>query len=336
MKKLIELQKQLFPDLLEMMQQRYRTLHSVELFQPIGRRALSENTGLTERTVRGEMEFLQSHGLISVSSKGMYITEEGKILLDQLSEFMREVMGLTVLENELKDRLGADQVIVVPGNSDMQDWIKREMGKVCVKLLKATATVKQTIAVTGGTTMAAVAQTMTPMEKNCLFVPARGGLGEKMENQANTIASEMAKKANGEYRLLYVPDPLSESSYQTMMQEPSIKEILQVIMGANIIVHGIGDALAMAERRKTPDHVIDRLKQEEAASEAFGYYFDKQGNVVEKVRTIGLHLDDLENADCVIAVAGGESKAEAIMSYFQQKKSNILITDEAAAKQIIK
>ncbi|KHF30039.1 Central glycolytic genes regulator [Anoxybacillus sp. BCO1] len=49
---------------------------------------------------------------------------------------------------------------------------------------------------TGGTTLAAVAEMMTPDAKyrDVLFVPARGGLGEDVTNQANTICARMLKK----------------------------------------------------------------------------------------------------------------------------------------------
>ena len=338
MRALIDLQKKLLPDLLNVMKQRYSILHSVDLFQPVGRRGLAENAGLTERVVRSEIDFLQKHGLILVTSKGMYLTKEGKLIVDQLADFMSEMMGLNVLENQIKEKLQIEDVIIVPGDSDNYDWVKQEMGKACVTFLNNVIKQGSTIAVTGGTTMAAVADVMSTLNKanNYLFVPARGGIGEKVENQANTIAAEMARKSKGEYRLLYVPDPLSESAYQTIINEPSINETLQQIKGANIALHGIGDALTMAERRKTADTVIKTLKSKHAVSEAFGYYFDGDGNVVHKVRTVGIQLEDLASIEYVITIAGGKSKGQAIASYFKQGKSHLLITDEAAAEQILR
>lgn len=338
MRALIDLQKKLFPDLLQIMQQRYTVLKSVSMFQPIGRRGLAEQAGMTERSVRGEVDLLQTQGLLDVTSKGMLITDEGKVVVKQMAAFMKEVMGITVLEEQLQDILHVERAIVVPGNSDDEDWVKLEMGKACVSFLKTIVADNPTLAVTGGTTMAAVAHAMYPIGDAvpCLFVPARGGIGEKMENQANTIVAEMAQKAKGAYRLLYVPDPLSESSYQSMIQEPSIQEVLQLIRNADIVLHGIGDALTMAKRRKTTDQVIRQLIDHKAVGEAFGYYFNNQGDVVHKVRTIGMQMEDLTKANYVITVAGGASKAQAITSYFKWGKSNLFITDEAAAKKILR
>ncbi|MFC4557463.1 sugar-binding transcriptional regulator [Virgibacillus kekensis] len=338
MRALLDLQKKLFPDLLDIMQQRYVILQSIDLLQPIGRRGLADNTGITERIVRGEVDFLHDQGLIDVTSKGMQITKEGKLVIEQLADFMHEAMGLSVLERQLKEKLQLNAIMVVPGNSDSHDWVKQEMGKACVTYLKKRIKSAQTVAVTGGTTMAAVAEMMVPLDDgaDCLFIPARGGIGEKEENQANTIVAKMARKARGDYRLLYVPDPLSETAYQTIIKEPAVNETLQRVKSASVVLHGIGDAMTMARRRKTPEDVTAQLKENHAVSEAFGYYFDGNGNVVHKVRTIGIQLDDLDSVDQVITVAGGHSKANAIASYFNKGKRDMLITDEAAAEEILK
>lgn len=340
MRALIDLQKRLYPDLLAVMQERYSIVSTISSFQPIGRRSLAEHLGMTERVVRAEVDLLQDLGLLHATTKGMLVTEEGDEVANQMASVMKEIMGVTALEEQLQDTLHVGKALVVSGNSDHDDGVKLEMGKACVSFLKTIVADDQTIAVTGGTTMAAVARAMYPItgDGSCLFVPARGGVGEKVENQANTIVAEMARKANGDYRLLYVPDPLSETSYQSMLHEPSIQEILQLIHSSKIVLHGVGDALTMAKRRKTSDEVIQQLISGDAVSEAFGYYFNKAGDVVYKVRTIGMQLEDLSTANYVITVAGGSSKAQAIASYFEQGKqqSDLFITDEAAAKQILK
>ena len=82
------------------------------------------------------------------------------------------------------------------------------------------------------------------------FVPARGGLGESVDMQANTIASIMAKKTGGQYRLLHVPDHLRRGSVSILIQDPRFRKLLMLIRSARIVVHGIGDAMVMARRRR--------------------------------------------------------------------------------------
>ncbi|KGX86222.1 sugar-binding transcriptional regulator [Pontibacillus litoralis] len=338
MRALIDLQSKLFPDVLEVLQRRYEILHRIHLMEPIGRRTLADHLQMPERLVRSEIDFMHEHELIEVTTRGMHLTQEGKNVIFQLQAFMQELRGVSYLEEQIRNQFQLQHVIVVPGDSDELSWGKQEMGKACVRYLNDILSTDDTIAVTGGGTIAEVANMMSPLEKaeNCLFVPARGGLGENVENQANNICAKMAQKANGDYRLLYVPDPLSEEAYQTIIEEPAVKEVLQLIKSANVIIHGIGDAITMAKRRKTPADVMKKIEEGKAVGEAYGYYFNEEGKIVHKVRTVGIQLEDIQQANCVIAVAGGKSKAQAVASYFKQAQCHVLITDEGAAKELIK
>ena len=143
--------------------------------------------------------------------------------------------------------------------------------------------------------MAAVAERLTPelSKKELLFVPARGGIGEDVQNQANTICSIMSKNTHSKHRVFYVPDQVSTEIYESLIKEPEIHEVLNLIKSASMVLHGIGDAITMAERRKTNPEIIKRLEISEAVGEAFGYYFNEKGEIVHKVLTIGLQLEDL-------------------------------------------
>ncbi len=337
MKKLVELQKMIYPDLLESMEARFKILYAIFLFEPIGRRGIVEQTGFTERNIRNEIELLQTQGLIKVTTQGMYVTEDGKVIINNLDDFIREFSGVTTIEEKLKEIYKVEHIRVVTGNSDSDTFVKDELGRATVYYLKQIITKNEIIAVTGGTTMASVAEAMVPLNKHrCTFVPARGGVGSFVEDQANTIVAEMAKKEKGEYALLHVPDPMSEALYETMIKEPSITETLNKIKQANIVLHGVGNALEMAKRRQTEVEIYNKLKDNQAIAEAFGYYFNKSGEVVHKVRTLGLQLEDLNSAEYVITVAGGKSKAEAISAFLEQEKTDVLIIDEAAAQLMLK
>ncbi|MCK6207786.1 hypothetical protein KZX50_20305 [Bacillus infantis] len=339
MDSLIDIQKRLLPDLLTVMQKRYQILQYIGFMQPVGRRSLAVSLGSTERVLRSEVDFLKNQNLISVASSGMNLTAEGKDLLERLESIMRDITGIDILEARLKEVLGVRQVIVVAGNSDESPWVKSELGRACAASMKQRLKGKNTVAVTGGSTMAAVAEMLTPnlFDDELLFVPARGGIGEEVKNQANTICAMMAEHTASRHKFLHVPDQVSKAMYETIMKEPVINEVLNLIQSAGMVLHGIGDAITMAERRKTTPEDLLKIQERKAVGEAFGYYFDEAGEVVHKVQTIGLQLKDLADIEHVIAVAGGSSKAKAIRAYMKQAPSStILITDEGAAKQLLK
>lgn len=339
MKSIINVQKRLIPDLVEIMQKRYRILRYIEIMQPVGRRSLSQSLQITERVLRSETDFLKDQDLIAISTSGMRLTEEGKIILDQLEPIMKEFSSAPELEKQLAAALNLQSCNVVSGNADESDWVKSELGRACVSRLKEVIKEGHVISVTGGSTMNAVAEAFTEKlnKENLLFVPARGGIGADIKDQANTICQKMANKAGGNYMVLYSPDQVTKEFYETFIQESSIREVLMKIKSADIVIHGIGDAMTMARRRMTSEEDMQKLVQEKAVAEAFGYYFDENGRIVHKVQTVGLQLEDLKNIPHIFAVAGGASKAKAIKAYMKiSPKNTVLITDEAVTNEILK
>src|SRR5699024_3944019 len=145
-------------------------------------------------------------------------------------------------------------------------------------------------------------------------------------------AASMAQQTDGDYTTLYVPDNVSETTYNTLMLEPSVIHTLEKIRDAKITIHGIADALKMPRRRQSPSEVIEKLQHHNASGEAFGYYFNEQGPIVHKAKTIGLQVEELASKQLSVAVAWGKSKGEAIKTYLSiAAKNNVLITDEGAA-----
>ncbi|WP_442602035.1 sugar-binding transcriptional regulator [Paenibacillus sp. KN14-4R] len=338
MREILEIQRQLMPDFLEVMKKRYTVLHHIMVSGVIGRRTLAMSLDMTERILRSEIDFLKAHGLIEIEVSGMSVSEVGRQLLQDIEPMIKEVFGLTDLEEQIRSAFNLKQVVIVAGDADTSSFTKRELGLAGATVLRKNVTNDDIIAVTGGSTMARIASqlvTSAPL-KGSWFVPARGGLGESVEMQANTIASEMAKKTGGQYRLLHVPDDLGEEAYQSLMQEANIKEIIDFVRKCRIVVHGIGDAMIMAKRRKVDDETTAKLQNAGALAEAFGYYFDKVGTVVHKMPTLGLQLEDIQRTEIVIGVAGGKSKGEAIASVLRFGHEDILVTDEAAAHEIMK
>ncbi|MCY9516360.1 sugar-binding transcriptional regulator [Paenibacillus apiarius] len=333
----LEIQKRLLPELIELLKKRYTILHQIMLSESIGRRTLATSLQMTERVLRAETDLLKAQGLIETDSTGMRISEEGRQLVKQLEPFMGELLGMRQLEESIRQAFGLKQVIVVPGNSDVSPAVKQELGQAACKALNSAMGKEDVVAVTGGSTLAAMADQLTSSSplKGIWFVPARGGLGESLEHQANTIASTMAKRLGAQYRLLHVPDLLSEEAYQSLKQEPNIQDILQVIRQARIVVHGIGDALVMAKRRSVDDATVQQLVEAGALAEAFGYYFDRDGRVVHTMLTLGLRLEDISRTEVVIAVAGGKSKGEAITAVLRSGHEDILVIDEAAAEEVV-
>ncbi|NLB22490.1 MAG: sugar-binding transcriptional regulator, partial [Clostridium sp.] len=57
-----------------------------------------------------------------------------------------------------------------------------------------------------------------------------------------------------------------------------------------------------------------------------------KGKIVKNNLAVGLSLEDVKKAKEVLIIAGGSSKAEAILSIDFNNINGILITDEGAAR----
>lgn len=329
------------PDLLDTMQERFHILRNIYWMQPIGRKSLSESMGITERVLRTETDFLKNIQLIQTSKSGMSLTDKGLAVYQGLETVMNQLLGMHQVEKEISQYFGIKRCIVVAGDSDSQKKVLYEFGDILTDSLDLLLPEgRNIIAVMGGTTMAMVAEHMGTLEtekRRNLFVPARGGIGEAMTVQANSVSAVMANKTGGQHRALYVPEQLSRETYNSLLQEPSIQEVLLLIESANCVVHSIGRAVHMAARRKMSDEEMVMLKQKNAVAESFGYFFDEAGEVVYKIPRIGLQLKDVQTIPHVVAIAGGKTKAKAIHAYMKNApKQTWLITDEAAANEILK
>ncbi|QLK85549.1 sugar-binding transcriptional regulator [Staphylococcus sp. 17KM0847] len=335
MERMIQVQQKIVPDLIDKMYRRFSILTAIQKYQPVGRRTLSEMLNLTERVLRSETDLLKHQDLILVKPTGMTLTSEGVDVVGQLSDYFNHYSDYHQLAQFIRKHYGIKEVHVIPGNSDTDLSVKVELGRITGQLLEKQLYEEAIVSITGGSTMASVSDAMTELPFSVLFVPARGGLGENVIFQANTICSTMARRTGGSYTTLYVPDQVSEQTYQNLMQEPSVIQTLDRIRQSQFIVHGIGDALKMAKRRQSSSEVVIKLQHHNAVGEAFGYYFNQQGEIIHKVKTIGLQLEEVQSKQHIFAVAGGASKGNAIKAYLEiAPKNTTLITDESAAKII--
>lgn len=316
---------------------RYELLRTIHFAQPIGRRALADRLHLQERRVRRELNVLSQRELVAVGGLGVELTREGQSILWQLEDYVRILRGLSRWEKELCRRFGLREAIVIPGDCDRDLTVKKELARVTAKYLQDRLEEGAILAVTGGTTMAEVATALKPAEtqRDLLVLPARGGLGEEVEIQANTVAAALAKSLGGTYRLLHVPDDIGPESLQTIASEPKVKELVDLIKRADILLHGVGAADEMARRRGMPPATVEDLLRRGAVGEALGYYFDAHGRLVHATSSVGLQEKDLPAIKTVVMVGGGKSKARAAGAILGNGGRHVVITDEALVKELL-
>ncbi len=338
MHEILKLQKKIVPELMDLLEKRYDILRTIYYNQPIGRRILANKLSIGERVVRTEINFLKKQNLINIGTPGMSVTYEGEEIIDKLKNFIRQFKGLTEIEIQIKDKLNIKRVIIVPGSIEEDKTVMNELGRTAAKYVQSIIKQDSIIAITGGTTMKMVVDNFDNNYNypRVVVVPARGGMARKVETEANTLAANLANKLGATYRLLHVPDNLSNETLSAILNEKGIKDIMNIIHSASIIVYGVGRADEMSRRRGLSEDETLLLLEQGSVGEAFGYFFDGNGNVVCSTPSVGLKIEDINNVDNLIAVAGEKTKAEAIVATQMNNEKSVLITDEGTAIEIVR
>ncbi len=319
------------------MERRYNLLKVIQSEAPIGRRFIASRLGSSERVIRGELDVLRDQGLIVTSSVGVRLSAQGEKVLMVLQAMIREFHDFDYLERKLAAALGVGKMIIVPGDVDSNVSGKRDLAEATARYLKDVLKDGDILAVSGGTTLARVAEAVSGQDlpRNVTVVPVRGGLGEDARIHANSIAVSLAESLRGSYRQLQAPEDVSPCYLEQIISEPRIREVIALGRRANVLVHGIGTAEEMARRRGFDDESLMELIAEGAVGEAFGCYFDAQGNIVRNTSSVGLRLEDLERIPLVITVGGGRSKAWAVMAVLSRGYCDVCITDEGVARRLM-
>ena len=330
------LMQRLAPDLAQEIERRALVLERIGALQPVGRRQLAIRLNLPEREVRTVAALLKEHGLVSLDAAGMSLTPEADDILPMARLFSRDLRGLTKLETKLTELFQVDKVCVVAGNADNDEHVLHEVGRNAAIRLRSFLQSGSTLAVTGGSTIHAVANAIphsAPM--NVMVVPARGGMGGSLETQANSVASEMAKRLGGHHRLMHLPDELDEQALNELRKLSEIDETLALLERADVVLHGIGRADEMARKRQLPAAVENEVLRRGAVAEAYGCYFNAKGKMVYSASTVAHDLGALKPRCALIAVAAGSSKAEALAAVLRNRPHAMLVTDEGAAQAIL-
>lgn len=331
----LSLLSDLVPELIEQAAERYALLRQVALSQPVGRRLLAVQMNLTERVVRGHVESLEKTGLLKIRPIGICLTEKGEKMLAPLSEYFMASPSLAECEHRLAELLHMEKVILVRGDSCRSETVKNRMGQEAALMLSRLLKDGEIMAVSGGTTLAALAAALPHTEADITVVPARGGFGERIEYQANTIAAVLAEKTGGTYRMLHIPDGFSTQVIDILRREtPDLSQVEALIHRADILVIGVGESQLMAQRHQLPPSVRKTLSGQGACGEALGVYADADGHILYRMNNVGITLEELKNIPHVLIAAGGSDKGDAIMGMAKAGVRGTLITDEGAAGRI--
>lgn len=326
---------QLSPSLTGQLYLRALALERISSLSPVGRRVLSQQMQLPEREVRTLCEDMREDGLVLCSTGGMTLSPKGRGLLEGAREVIRTLGGIEELENLLRTRLNIGSVCILPGNADQNPHLLSEVGHLAAHKLRPLLSDGMILTVSGGSSVAAVAEGMHGLPPvNVHVLPARGGVGRAAETQASTLAEKFARALGGSHAALHLPDSIPATALRELIKLPEISEPLRALHQTDVLLYGIGRAEVMARNRALPESEIDGILRTGAVGEAVGCYFDAQGDLVFRASGVSLTGEQVRQVRCIVAVAAGAAKADAILSVLRHHRHELLVLDEGAARAL--
>ena len=241
-----------------------------------------------------------------------------------------------IVERELITQFGLKDAFVVPSPINEQD-INESVAQAAAMYIHERLEKTGYINMGYGDTSSRI---LNHLANICEFpvnvVSLTGGVNYYLPNTRSSIFNA---------KLYLTPAPLlmaSEDIVKAMEQEPSVRQIRHMATLAQMSIVGIGgvDSNATLLTNGTLNHSdVLLLSMQGAVGDMLCHFIDKDGNVIQSSlerRLMSTSLEQLKEMNNSIGVAGGNTKAEAILAALKGKYLDVLITDETTASNVLR
>lgn len=251
------------------------------------------------------------------------------------------------LESEFENRFDLEEVVITSsgpsetnGNSA---FLKQQIGAAAANYLRRTVERGSVLGVTWGTTLRAMMQALQPTEtEDVHVVQMLGGVGPpEAEAHAADLSRRLAQLLDGRLTVLPTPGIVDNPQVRdVLVSDRHAQTALELFSDLTTAYVGIG-ALSTNPIFDEDPAVSEQTYDELVASKAVGdialRFFDAEGRPVRTAldeRLIGITLEKLHDTDCVVGVAGGSGKIDAIHGALRGHCIDVLITDHSTATEI--
>ena len=157
------------------------------------------------------------------------------------------------------------------------------------------------------------------------------------------LARLLAGVYEGEYRYFHAPLIVEDArAREVLLQEPRIRETLRLARRADVALVGIGapdpEVSSLLRAGYLDRGALAQLRTQGVVGDICARHYDAQGSVLDIAlnrRIVGIELEGLHDVEQVIGVAGGETKAAAILGALRGSHVNVLVTDDVTARKVL-
>lgn len=250
--------------------------------------------------------------------------------------------NLAELATALKEKYKLKNVSVTFSQTNDYPEITKQISQRAAEYLSEVIQDGDILGVSWGTTMYKIAQKLTPLKAEIKIVQLKGGVSH---SDVHTYAAETLALFGSAFDTAPVSLPLpvvldNPVAKQMVEADRHIKNIIELGKKANVAIFTVGtvreEALLFRLGYFT-EQEKNRLK-EKAVGDICSRFFTINGDIADQQmneRTIGINLQDLNQKETTILVAGGERKVQAIHGALRGGYANHFITDQFTAKHLL-
>ena len=307
-------------------------IYSKELMVKVSKLYYQENNtqqevaaavGLSRQTVGRILETARREGIVQVR------------ILDESQQRYQK------MEEKICDFFALQNVVVEPVYDYRAESIRRSLGVRASRYLFEILSEDQTLAVSWGRTMLEVVKAMKNSDRKVDIVQLNGSLGTiYSEINSNELARLLSDKFDGSYYYLPAPGVVDTVKIRDLLlKERTIRVPLERARKADLAAIGVGalDDSLLSSLGFFHDSEKAEMKKKGIVGDICLHMLDQEGRVVNtrwEDRIIGVSMEDLQELDSVIAIAGGTEKVEAIIASLKSGVVNVLVTDSNTAELI--
>jgi DNA-binding transcriptional regulator LsrR (DeoR family) len=249
------------------------------------------------------------------------------------------------MENYLTNRFHLRQARVLNAANRPYTETLRGLGVLAARYVESVLEETELLSISWGAAVYNTVQALRPARRlPVTVVQMVGAIGEGDPlMDGPELARLLARICGGEYRYLHAPLIVEDTqAREVLLHEPRIRETLSLARRADLALVGIGAPVADDHSLQRAGYLdvneLAKLRSQGVAGDICGRHYDAQGRVLDvemNQRIVGVELDALREIKCVLGVAGGRHKAEAILGALRGGYVNVLITDDVAARGIL-
>lgn len=250
------------------------------------------------------------------------------------------------LEEQVRDTFSLQGVRVLERRGVDDEEVLRLLGRLGAAVLTTIIKDGMILGLSWGTAVHRVIEALRPRRlPRVKVVQLIGGIGSPYRSIDGPEQCRRAAETFGaQHYYLNAPIKVENPDVAAaLLKDHSIQEVLELARQADIALMGIGSTNPEVSTQYHSGYMtfedLRRLEKVGAVGSMCSSFFNLEGEAVKAPWldscTIGVDWEDLNRIGTVVAIAGGRRKAPAILGAVRTGHVDMLITDDAAAEEML-